>query len=139
MRLALPTVLAFLALTSPAWADPCEAVPEHGPTPSYLSPGSTFSGPVPYIGDGDSMCVAVGPTPREWVEVRLADFYAPELNDPGGREAKAALQRIVRGQEATCTAEGRSYDRVVAYCSVAGVSVGERMRRAGIAEGGRGR
>lgn len=37
-----------------------------------------------YIADGDSLCVEVSPGPAGWVEVRLADFYAPELSEPGG-------------------------------------------------------
>ena len=107
--------------------------------PTYLAPGKTFSGPVVYIGDGDSLCVAVGPTQSDWVEVRLADFYARELAAPGGREAKSALGRIAMGKRVECVAEHRSNDRVVAVCTVQGVSLGDRMRAAGIAPGGRGR
>lgn len=106
--------------------------------PPYLSRGSTFSGPVTYVGDGDSLCVEVGRGPKSWVEVRVADFYAPELNAPGGQQAKAALERITRGKRAVCTAGHRSYDRIVANCRIGGVSIGEFMRRQGIAEGGNG-
>lgn len=107
--------------------------------PAYLAPGRAFSGPVSYVVDGDSLCVAVGPEPADWVEVRLADFYAPELAEPGGRRAKAALERITAGQRVTCTAQHCSYDRVVAVCKMAGVSLGDRLRAAGVTEGGRGR
>jgi micrococcal nuclease len=69
----------------------------------------------------------------------LADFYAPELSAPGGAAAKAALTRIAKNRHADCTAERRSYDRVVAFCTVSGVSLGDRMRAAGISEGGNGR
>ena len=74
-----------------------------------------------------------------WVEVRLADFYAPELAEPGGREAKGALERIARGRRVECVADHRSYDRVVAVCSVQGVSLGDMMRLAGVVEVGNGR
>lgn len=121
------TVLAVLIAT-PALADPCEA-----PLPK---PGQAFAGPVRYVGDGDSLCVD-GPTGL--VEVRIADFYAPELHAPGGRQAKAALERIAMGRRVECRAGKRSYDRVVARCTLAGISLGDRMRRAGVQEGGRGR
>nr|QQZ51140.1 hypothetical protein JKL49_08415 [Phenylobacterium glaciei] len=45
-----------------------------------------------YVGDGDSM--AVGQGNQNWVEVRVADFHAPDLRAPGGAQAKAALERI---------------------------------------------
>lgn len=136
IRLALITAAALLA--TPALADPCKAIPDRGPMPSYLSRGASFSGPVTYVGDGDSLCVAVGQGPANWVEVRVADFYAPELNAPGGREAKAALERIARGKRAVCTAQHRSHDRVVATCTINGRSVADLMRRAVVAEGGNG-
>jgi micrococcal nuclease len=107
--------------------------------PPQLEPGRRFSGPVSYVGDGDSLCVAIGQGPGAWVEVRLADFYAPELSAPGGRQAKAALESIAMGRRVECAAQRRSYDRVVAVCSIQGVSLGRRMRAAGILQGGNGR
>jgi micrococcal nuclease len=129
--------LTLLPLSA-ALADPCKAIPDRGPMPAYLTPGRAFSGPVVYIGDGDSLCVAVGPTQGDWVEVRLADFYAPELAAPGGRQAKAALERIAMGRRVECVAQHRSYDRVVSRCTLGGVSLGDRMRAAGASEGGNG-
>jgi endonuclease YncB( thermonuclease family) len=133
----LVAVLPFVPFS--ALADPCHAIPDRGPMPSYLHRGTTFGGPVAYVGDGDSLCVAVGPSPRDWVEVRVADFYAPELHAVGGAQAKAALEGIAMGKTATCVAGKRSYDRVVARCMIGGVSIGDRMRRAGVVEGGNGR
>lgn len=121
-------ILLLLALTAfPALADPCEA-----PLPS---PGTVFSGPVAYVGDGDSICLA---TPSGLVEVRVADFYAPELHDAGGREAKAATSHLFMGRTLRCEALHRSYDRIVSRCTLNGQSVGDLMRAAGVAEGGRG-
>lgn len=131
--------LALTLLATPALADPCKAIPDKGPAPAWLKRGTVFSGPVSYVGDGDGLCVAVGPGPDRWVEVRLADFYAPELHEPGGREAKATLERIVRGKRVSCVYERRSWDRAIAVCTLNGVSVGDLMRRAGVREGGRGR
>ena len=139
-------VLAFavalsvvIGATSAALADPCKAIPDQGPLPAYLSPGSKFSGPVVYVGDGDSICVDVGQGSTNWVEVRVADFYAPELKAPGGEQAKAAMKRIAMNKHVDCVAQKRSYDRVVATCTLAGRSLGEHMRSFGVQEGGNGR
>ena len=82
-------LLAALTTTTATKADPCRAIPDRGPMPSYLHRGAQFSGPVVYVGDGDSLCVAVGQGPANWVEIRLEDFYAPELHSPTGPAAKA--------------------------------------------------
>ena len=125
-------LMAFLAAgPMAAFADPCE-----GQLPS---PGVRFEGAVRYVGDGDSLCVGNTADPKTWVEVRVADFYAPELHAPGGEAAKRTLQNLAMGRSIQCVAGKRSYDRVVALCSINGSSVGDMMRRSGITEGGRGR
>jgi micrococcal nuclease len=117
-----------LALASTAaHADPCEA-----PLPKR---GAVFEGRVAYVGDGDSLCVT---SPAGLVEVRLADYFAPELSEPGGPQAKAALSRISMGRRVVCRAQNRSYDRIVVRCTLNGTDIGDLMRRAGQAEGGRG-
>lgn len=135
--IALVTAVAGGVATAAA-ADPCLAVPEGGPTPAYLKRGAEFSGPVSYVGDGDSLCVATGPTQAEWVEVRLADFYAPEIHADGGSIARERLSRLIYGRHLTCRADHRSYDRIVAVCRLGRVSVGDLMRQMGGTEGGRG-
>lgn len=91
-------LLAALTTATAAKADPCKAIPDRGPMPPYLHRGAHFSGPVVYVGDGDSLCVAVGQGPANWVEIRLEDFYAPELHSPTGPAAKAALERLAMGR-----------------------------------------
>ena len=128
--------LLMIMTATPALADPCTA-----PVSGYSS-GTVITGTIRYVGDGDSLCIGRTPDPRTWLEVRLHGWSAPELNEPGGKRARAALERL-RGLPAVCTVRrgrnGRtaSYDRVIASCSVAGVPVAERMRRAGVREGGR--
>lgn len=128
MTPALPVIIAAVALIAgPALADPCEAeLPRRG---------EVFSGPVEYIVDGDGWCVR---TAAGLVEVRAADFYAVELNEPGGREAKARTSRALMGRRLVCRAQHRSWDRIVAACRVNGQPVGDVLRRAGVKEGGRG-
>lgn len=132
--------LAARTFASPALADPCKAIPDRGPMPSYLTKGKTFSGPVVYVGDGDMICVQARPGgPLGRVEVRLSDFYAPELYSPGGREARDALSGLTMGRRAVCVSSHQNSDQVVAACKVGGVAVGDLMRRAGVQEGGNGR
>jgi endonuclease YncB( thermonuclease family) len=137
--LGLLAGLGLVMLSTSAWADPCKAIPDKGPMPAYLKRGAAFAGPVVYVGDGDGLCVAVGAGLGNWVEVRLADFYAPELAEPGGAEAKQVLVDLALGKSAVCIAQKQSYDRVVAVCRLGGTSFGDLMRGRGIQEAGRGR
>jgi len=129
---------SFLVMAAPALADPCTA-----PVDGY-KPGQQITGLVRYAGDGDSLCVGPSSDPRSWVEIREARWFAPELHETGGRQAKAVMDRLV-GHRAICTVERghngstRSYDRVIAACAVDGRPIGKIMARAGIAQGGRGR
>jgi micrococcal nuclease len=138
MRCYLVLLGIFLTPTA-ALADSCTAIPDNGPVPAFLSLGSSFSGPVVEVIDGDSLCVAVGPrTGIDWVEVRLADFYAPEFSSASGPAAKAALRRIAFGKQATCIAGASTYDRIAARCHINGQAIGDLMTAAGIKEGGDG-
>ena len=137
--LGLPTIAvgaAIMLLTaSPARADPCE-----GRLPSR--PGQQFGGTVRYVGDGDGFCVGNSADPNTWIEVRLADFDAPELHSPDGRRSKALLEQVAFGQTVSCEARrGRSgrvivYDRVIAMCHVRGRSIGDLLRSLRAPEGG---
>lgn len=108
-----------------------------------FAPMTKVEGEIRYVGDGDSLCIGRTGDPAEWLEIRLADFYAPELHEPGGSAAKAALARYV-GSNAVCTVQRgdngstRSYDRVIASCAVAGAPLSSLLQRAGVQQGGRG-
>ena len=103
------------------------------------APAVLIAGRAVGIVDGDGLVLDTGD------EIRLGDFNAPELNQPGGREAKQALADIALGQNLACTrCEGArrpdrctSYDRVIATCRLNGQRLGDLMRSRGIAEGGR--
>ncbi len=134
--------MGAFAIAFPAAADPCKAIPDKGPAPAWIKPGARFSGVVRYIVDGDGLCVGKTADPGTWVEVRLADFDAPEMQTAEGRAAKSALSSLVDGRVINCTVTagryGRStsYDRIIAVCAYRGVELGDRMRRLGVQPGG---
>ena len=84
------------------------------------------------------MCSSWAAAGTDWVEVRLADFYAPEFSSADGPAAKAALKRIAFGKQATCVAGASTYDRIAARCHIDGRAIGDLMTAAGIKEGGAG-
>jgi micrococcal nuclease len=127
VAIAAPIALLWGA---PALADPCE-----GQLPAQ---GASFSGVVRYVGDGDGLCVGPANHPERWIEVRLGDFYAPELHERGGPEAKSRLETLAMGRPLVCRAGRRSYDRVIGYCTLGGRPLGAVLRAAGGAQGGRG-
>lgn len=114
-----------ILMCSSALADPCEAPLPHK--------GQAFSGVVTYIVDGDGFCVG---DKDGGIEVRMADFNAIELNQPGGQESKRALKKLIYGKVVSCRAGRRSYDRTVAHCRLDGKSIGDLLRAAGVPEGG---
>lgn len=137
LRAALFALLCA-AFASVAHADPCEAVPTNGPTPEHLQPGASFSGTVIEVIDGDSFCVATAQEASSWVEVRVADFNAPEASEAGGRAARDALVRVAYGRMASCVAGERTYDRIAAVCRIGGSTISELLRADGAVEGGNG-
>lgn len=121
-------VLTLLTVAGAAKADPCEgALPKKG---------AAFDGMVRYVVDGDGLCVGGDQDPKTWIEVRLADFNAPELHGPGGAAARKALSALAMDKRTSCVARHRSYDRVVATCKISGRPIGALMRERGIEEGG---
>lgn len=142
LRIAIGTLLSLIA--TQALADPCRAIPDKGPRPTWAKAGFVVTGTARYIIDGDGLCIGSTGDPQGWVEIRLADFYAPELKESGGAVAKAALTRLTGGRTIRCTAVkgdgGRavSYDRLIAVCRIGKTSLADLMRRDGQYEGGRG-
>jgi micrococcal nuclease len=133
--LGLPVIAAVVALAgvSGEIPDPCEAIPPGGPAPAAAAFGSSFSGPVVQVIDGDSFCVALGEGPQTWLEVRLGDFYAVK-DGAYGPKAKAALEKLALGKTASCVANLQSGDRVAARCTIDGNLIGDSLRTAGVTE-----
>ncbi len=135
MRTSLSVLAAFMALalfggtsdTQADWSkDACR-----GPLPPV---GVRFSGVVTWVGDGDMVCV--GPDRDRRIEVRVADFNAPELSEPNGKLARDALREIAMNKFVECEGSHYNQDRIVAICKIGGRSLGELMREKRIREGG---
>ena len=135
LRIILATTLLSLTAATMARADPCE-----GRLPTRH--GEAFAGMVRYVGDGDSLCVGRTSDPSEWIEVRLADFDAPEHRERDGRISRDILLRLAQGRQVSCTAtRGRSgrvvsHDRVIAACRLGGQRLGDLLRAQRAPEGG---
>ena len=88
-----------------------------------------FTAYITEVSDGDGLRVETRRGKR--IEVRLAYIDAPEHDQPGGREAKSALKRLVRegGRKATITAVQRSdpYGRMIATAANAKGCLNEQL------------
>jgi len=86
------------------------------------------------VADGDSLVLA-------GERIRLQGIDAPELAQsctragadyPCGREARAALARLVAGHAVACESRRRDrYERLLATCTAAGVELNRAMVEAG--------
>lgn len=86
----------------------------------FMAPATarTFQGVVTHVTDGDSFWVrsASGGSPRQ---VRLQGIDAPEICQPYGREARAALAALALRREVLVATRARDrYERIVARVSV---------------------
>lgn len=128
--MAASMALALVAGTSTTHAnwndDACR-----GPLPPVRE---KFSGVVTWVGDGDMVCV--GPDRDLRIEVRVADFNAPELNEQNGKLARDALREIAMNKFVECEGSHYNHDRIVAVCKIGGRSLGELMREKRVPEGG---
>lgn len=114
-----------LALASTALA-PCPLLAQTCPTPKPIladctaaapAAGQSFSGPVLQVIDGRTVCVALGPTPDQWVRVTLADARAAEARD--------ALMAAAFARDVDCTTVRTGPDGVTAICRSDGASIAD--------------
>lgn len=110
---AVAAALVALAFVTPALAQTCRA--------QAPATGQTISGPVLHVIDGRTLCVAQGPTPDQWIPVRISSAMAALPADRERLMAVAFAQslqcRITGGgavKAATCTVAGRPLDAVLA-------------------------
>ena len=124
--------LAAMAMIAATVAAPltCPPAPAHAPQPTRFGPpppaactaapparGASFSGTVLQVIDGRTLCVAFGPSPDQWVRVRLTDAN-PAL-------PRGALMAAAFAKEVTCVAGAPDGDGLTAVCTLDGRSLGE--------------
>ena len=102
---AASAALAALAFVTPVLAQTCRA-----PAPP---PGQTISGPVLHVIDGRTLCIAQGPTPDQWIPLRISPAWAAL---PADRER---LMAATFSQSLTCKVTGGGAVKV-ATCTLAG-------------------
>lgn len=120
--------LAAMAMVA-AVANPLVCPPAPSPQPARLGPspvaactassparGASFTGTVLQVIDGQTICVAFGPTPDRWVRVRLTDA--------GAGLPRGALMASAFAREVTCVAGDADGEGVAALCTADGRSVG---------------
>jgi len=65
--------------------------------------------------------------------IRLWGIDAPELKQEFGAHAQKTLQTLIYSQLITCTPRGKSYDRIVANCTIGQMDIATFMIQAGMA------
>lgn len=106
IRLALALAFLTLGAASAQAASPCR-----GQAPAAAT---EVHGPVLHVLDGQTLCVAQGADPSQWLAVRLAD--APSEASWG------ALMSVAFGKDVTCAVQGGA-----AVCRIEGRSIGAQL------------
>ena len=110
---AAATMILALAFAAPAIAQTCR-----GPAPAV---GATVTGPVLHVIDGQTLCIAQGPTPDHWIPLTITARLTSMPVDRERLMAAAFSQSLTcqvtgdRGatRSATCTLGGRSLDSLM--------------------------
>lgn len=98
-----------------------------------------ISGTAGKIVDGDTLWVCDASACHK---IRLCGIDAPDLRDPGGQNARGALEALIEHENVTCTPVGEgtpcdgrsartSYDRIVAQCFVGATDLADALVQAG--------
>jgi endonuclease YncB( thermonuclease family) len=83
-----------------------------------LGISTLFYGTPDRIIDGDTLVL-------QGQKIRLWGVDAPEMSDKAGPASKSALEALTAGKRILCIDTGtRSYERIVAICTVDGVDIG---------------
>jgi hypothetical protein len=109
--------LAALSFCAPALAQTSLVQTCRAPAPAA---GQIVSGPVLHVIDGRTLCIAQGPTPDQWIPLRVAP-PAPALPVDRQRLMAAAFSqslncKVTGGgpvKTATCTLAGRPLDALL--------------------------
>jgi endonuclease YncB( thermonuclease family) len=99
------------------------------PWPAAATDEPVLVGTVTKVTDGDTIRVRLSSGP---IVVRLDSIDTPERDQPWGREAAAALARLVANRQVELDVVSQDrYERLVAQVNVGGVNVNEQLVRDG--------
>lgn len=119
--------LSLCAAAGPAAAAPAE--PCSGPRPVA---GVQIRGPVLHVIDGETICVALGYAPDEWIRLRLADAPVPSafrrVSNRDEADPKSVMMAAAFAKMAECRTELDADRQVVAVCTVDGAPLGRALR-----------
>jgi endonuclease YncB( thermonuclease family) len=120
--------LSLLVIAAAAFPSTgCSAAPD--PAPASGAEARNLDGRVVGISDGDTLTLLVD---RERVRVRLAQIDAPEMDQPYGKRAKAALSALAFRKRARVeVVDIDRYGRTVGEVFVDGIDVNLEMVREG--------
>jgi hypothetical protein len=118
--------LALCGLVGGAQAAP--AGPCTGPRPVA---GVEIRGPVLHVIDGETICVALGYAPDEWIRLKLADAPAPSpirrVSSRAEPDPKSVMMAAAFARMAECRTELDRSGEVVAMCTVDGVPLARAL------------
>ena len=107
-------VVAILTLAgAPAVAQVCRGAPP--------AVGQTITGPVLHVIDGESLCIAQGPTPDHWIPLRVAPSITPLPVD------RARLMAAVFARSLVCTVKGARGATRLAACTLGGAPLSDLL------------
>lgn len=111
---AFPLLLALALAPSPlVQAQTCPAVPHLARCAAAApAPGQALDGPVLQVIDGQTVCVALGPTPDQWVRVTLSGSAGVTRDQ---------LMAAAFARDVECSVLKRGSSSVVAACSADGI------------------
>jgi hypothetical protein len=90
--------------------------------------GEHFSGPVLQVMDGQRLCIATGPTPDQWVEVRPAGLVKAAQTSPAAD--RSLLMTAAFSKRLDCVAGPRIDGAVQAVCTVEGAPLSAEVQSA---------
>ncbi len=126
--------LALGGVSTPAFAEPGMRAPDvcRAAAPA---PGATVEGTVLHVADEQSVCLAQGPTPDEWIPLIIEGPSPVDRHDP--MVAKAALMSAVFAKKMSCVVTSKDAGGAHARCTVEQKPVGLMVASVGGAEAAR--
>ncbi len=118
-------IIAGFALAASAGAaqagEACRA-----PAPAV---GTEIHGPVLHVLDGRHLCVALGETPDQWLELEIADQGLIQASSRPDASPRGTLMAVAFAQNITCRIEARADDHAVAACTLDGRPLGDLAQK----------